>query len=64
MAISLADHHDHRTQLESQSEATFRTVLFDSFKGLYHTETFYQTSEERCSFVRNLECLIKSYSKA
>ena len=30
MAISLADHHDHRTQLESQSEATFRTVLFDS----------------------------------
>ena len=30
MAISLADHHDHRTQLESQSEATFRTVLSDS----------------------------------
>ena len=30
MAISLADHHDHRTQLESQSEETFRTVLSDS----------------------------------
>ena len=26
MAISLADHHDHRTQLESQSEATFRLL--------------------------------------
>ena len=30
MAISLADHHDHRTQLESQSEATFRTAHIKS----------------------------------
>ena len=38
MAISLADHHDHRTQLESQSEATFRTVLFDSQNGAIYSK--------------------------